>query len=539
MTALQTVTYDDFSGGDWGLTRVTKVPKNMYFGTNVQVYPDGSIGPRQGMVQLSPTGIPTTATARPQMLFARDGKIFFIVNSTAYFMSSYKATTLTTVTGALAGGTSSSAAQLYTDLRLGRYWINRTGIGFGYVSGTTWTTVATPVNFRMIAVKGERMVGCSGRIIYYSAAGDYTSWPATNQIDLGEGSNIQAIVTSGDTLYAITEASVYAVTGVLGASTSVRMIASYGARDLYALGNGTSMDQEPWRVAKLDDDTIAWLFSEDSTAGNHVFTHGQTAGRGVSEVAWFKGGDVLRSQHHNYSMGDLGNSGDSYEVFHATAAGKLYLFPQGNRASNTGPFYVIGVDPHGKEEHHSFQLPSTPFGGLNTPLQFHAGPQIAWDRAGAGGPPLVGWTTWDGTNCKFWYWNPNPAGKSGTTLETGATCTAALAPYFANNGDLCRVRGVTVYGNMFDGSVATTVQAQPITWDAVMKTSANATQDAAQNFDPSTISSGGSNIESFAYRFNFGNSSWGRGFYVQLTLGKCSVEKVVVEIETKPMGSYS
>lgn len=527
-----TVTYDDFSGGDWGLTRLSKVPKIQYFGTNVQLYPDGSIGPRNGIVQLTPTGIPTTASARPQILFARDGKIFFIVNSTVYYMASYRATTLTTCSGAVAGGTSSSAAQMYTDLRLGRYWINRVGLGFGYVSGTAWTTVATPANFRMIAVKGERMIGCSGRIIYFSDAGDFTSWPALNQIDLGEGSNIQGLVTSGDTLYAITEASIFAVQGTLGSTTSVRQIASYGARALYATGNSTSMDQEPWRVAKLDDDTVCWLHSEDSGAGNHWLWHGQVAGQGTMRVAWFKGGDVDTSEHFNYSMGDLGNSGDSYEVFHAAAAGKLWLFPQGNRGNSSGPFYVTGMGPN-SEEHHVF-TPGVTFGGLNTPLQFYAAPQSGWDRAGAGGPPLIGMVTWDGTNCKFWYWNPQP-GRGSAAMEGGGSGTFYLAPFFTDNGDMVRVRGVTVYGTVFDVATAASVSVQPITYAPIGKMdNASNVNDTAQTFNPQSFSSAGSTNGGWGRRYNFGASSWGRGASVLLTISKTTISKVVVDYETMP-----
>lgn len=539
--ARNSVTYDDFSGGEWGPLRLTSVPKTMYTGLDVQVYPDGAIGPRNKLVQLTPTGLPTTASARPQILFARDGKIFFIVNSTVYFMSNYRATSVTACTGTVAGGTSSSAAQLYTDLRLARYWINRAGIGFGYVSGSAWTTVATPVNFRLIAVKGERMVGASGRILYYSAAGDFTSWPALNQIDLGEGSNIQGLVTSGDTLYAITEASIYAVQGTLGSTTSVRQIAAYGARDLYAQFNGTSMDQEPWRVAKLDNDTVCWASSEDSAAGAfQLMASANAAQQGVSTVAWFNGGDVSTSTHFDFVLGDLNSSVDSYEVFHVAAGNRLYLFPMGGRLTSSFDLYALGVSPGGRSEAHKFTIATdfggATFGGANTPLQFYAGPQNAWDRAAGGGPPLVGMVTWDSTNCKFWYWNPNP-GRGNTTVPG----TFYLAPYFPPNSDLVRVRGITVYGTMFDAGQTCTVTCQPVVYNGVQKSDASLSQESGQSVNVNTWSSGApGNVEGFTVRFNFGGSeSWGRGVTAKLTLTKVAVSMVVLDVETKPAGDYA
>lgn len=535
----ETVIYDDFSGGEWGPTQLTRVPKTMYSGLNVQTYADGQLGPRNQVVQLSPTGIPTTATTRPQILFARDGKIFFIVDSTVYFMSSYRASTLTTVTGTVVGGASSSAAQLYTDLRLSRYWINRVGVGFGYVSGSTWTTVATPVNFRMIAVKGERMVGCEGTVIYFSAAGDFTSWPALNQIDIGEGSYIQWMHTSGDTLYVATEASLYAVQGTLGSTTTVRLVASTGARSLYALGNATSMSQEPWRAAKLADDTIAWVAYEDFNAGAYPFMASANTGKqGMSRIAWFAGGTTKLTDHFDYVLGDQNNSTDSYEVFHCAGGDRLFLFPMGGRLTSSFDIYALGVMPSGQSEAHKFTIATdfggTTFGGANTPLRFYAGPQAAWDRSAAGGPPLLGFVTWDGTNCKFWYWNPNP-GRGNTTVSG----EFYVAPYFAPDGSLCRVRGVTVYGTLFDASQTSTLTVQSQAFSGVSQTDLAMTQDSAQSLNPNTFSSGGSgNVEGFAFRFNFGNASWGRGCSAKITLTKCAVSKVVLDIETKPAGDY-
>lgn len=549
-----TVVFDDFSGGDWGISNPLKVSKNQWQGLNVQVYPDGSIGPRNPIVQLAPTGLPTTSTVRPSIHFARDGRVFYIVGATVYYQTTLSATSVTTCTGTLTGGSSSSAAQLYTDLRLGRYWINRVGLGLDYVnSSNACNAVTTPVAFRMIAVKGDRMIGVNGRVIYFSAAGDYTSWPALNQIDLGEGSDIQWVFTSGDTLYVATEASLYAVQGVLGSTTTVRQIAASGAPNLRspnAVTGAKSMNQEPWRAAKLADDTVCWMSAENPSPRLPSLVNASqnspiTNASGVMEVSWFKGGQIRSTKHPNYSRTSVALS-QSYELFHAAVKDSLILFPQGGRITDTSAGEFLLVRPDGYQERHEFLVSSgNAYGGASVDLEFIPAPNTAWDRAAVMDGGVVAWATRDaGTNAiKFFYWlaDPglpvNPAILDATNSGFNFNCNLALAPWYTTDGTVARVRGVDVHCTSYDETVSGasfTVDCEVIGVDNSNDVdSFNASfQDSSQTVQVQSPSTNGPPAR-FIKRVRFGNSSFGSGFYLKFDLKRVSISRVVVYVESK------
>ncbi len=47
------VTFADFSGGEFGQLGPTGARPNMFTGSNVMVYKDGSVGPRPGVIQVA------------------------------------------------------------------------------------------------------------------------------------------------------------------------------------------------------------------------------------------------------------------------------------------------------------------------------------------------------------------------------------------------------------------------------------------------------------------------------------------------------
>ncbi len=534
------IVYDDFSGGDWGIRKLTSVNKNQWIGENVQLFPDGSIGPRSAPVKLAPAGLPTTSTVRPSIHLARDGKVFFIVGATVYSIDTLTSSTLTTYTGSLTGGSSSSAAQIYTDLRLGRYWINRAGLGLDYVSGTAVTAVTTPAAFRMIAMKGDRMVGVAGRVIYFSAAGDYTSWPALNQIDLGEGSDIQFVHTSGDTLYVATESSTFAVQGTLGSTgTTVRQVAASGApilRSPSASGGAKTMNQEPWRAAKLSDDTIAWLSMEDSANNVPNTMTGNQDNFGVCSVSFFKGGNTTQLTLPNYARASYASTSASYEVFHAAARDGLVLFPQGGRAISSGNFYALLVKPGGYVERHSF-TPTTSFGGPGNDLNFIAGPQVAWDRSGVVDSNVVVWAQRNSSNAiEFWYWKTDPGQPLG---GSGVTGNFTLAPFFPEPSEQVKVRGIDVYGVCYgtsgsDTSLAVKTDSRIVDGLGDIDSAGASYQDATQTITPHSLYvTAGAAPTRFVHRFRTGNSVWGAGATAALTIKGVAILKVVLHVETR------
>lgn len=66
-------------------------------------------------------------------------------------------------------------------------------------------------------------------ILYWSNAGDISTWAATNFLRLGQSwSSIKAVVPTAEVLYVATTEGWYAVTGVLGETTSVRKVSVLG-----------------------------------------------------------------------------------------------------------------------------------------------------------------------------------------------------------------------------------------------------------------------------------------------------------------------
>lgn len=543
--------YDDFSGGDWNRRKYTDVARNMWKGLNVQVQPDGSLGQRDGAVAWAPTGLPTTSTTRPQVLFSRDGRVFFVVGSTLYFAPSLGAASVTAATGTLTGGASDSYAQLYTDQRFARWFINRVGLGLQYMNNSnTLVNVTTTAAFRMIAVKGDRMYGVAGRVVYYSAQGDYTSWPVPNTIDIGEGSDIQFIQPVGDSMYVGTETSLYVIQGVPEVSTTVRLIANVGApimRDS-AL---TPASAEPWRVARLSDDTLAWVVSNDSysTANDSgaVSATNIPPNNGYMKIAWLSGGRVRYSMHPDYYLNGAGTN--SYELHHAAAADSLVLFTQSNRQATQSPQSVLLVRSDGYTEQHQFALSAGgAFGGYNDPLEIATGPHVAWDQGGLMGPAYVAWVTTDtSNNIKVYYWkvSPGPRPAVGTTdSQTDATSAAAMtstvtiAPYYTPDGSLCKVRAVTVHGVALNITSGSSLSCKPRALAADGR--ADARTDATLGVTTQTIDvattymSGSTTAEGFTHTFRFGNGATGRGFAIDLTFSRLLINKVIVYFDKRP-----
>jgi hypothetical protein len=536
------VTYDDFTGGHWGPLADQFVPKNKWYGLNVQLYPNGAIGPRNPVRQLIPSGLPTTSAGRPQIMFARDGKVFFLINTAIYYIDSLADTSATAVTGTVAGGTSSSAAQLYTDLRLDRYWINRVGLAFGYVDGgtNTWVAVTTPAAFRMIAVKGGRMVGCAGRVLYYSDNGDFTSWPALNTIDLGEGSDIQAMHASGDTLYVFTEASTYIVQGTLGNTTTVRQVAGTGMGTFRTFtGSYTgSMGEEPWRSARLSDDSIAFVSKENWGGGNFSTPNDNEFNKGTAVVSMLKAGQMVNHTIENYCLAANGN----YEVMHAGVGEFLAIASQGRRArvGVSDNLDVLLVRPDGYVEAH--ELGTT---NIQIPLGLTVAPQVANDVSATVGPDVFAWATWDGSNCDFFYWKVSPGINAASSdngydsvdgFDDAQVCEVTLAPYFTPDGSYVRPRAITVHGLLYNatGSAAfLDCRAMALAPnDAIGNNVAAYSEDQFYtiSFGPGTIG-----VHDFSHRFLLGAGvDFGTGFKIKLSLTRCAITKVIVHCDTRP-----
>lgn len=87
--AKQTLVYNEFRGGEWGLLGGEKAPSGTFHGKNMMVYSNGLLGPRPGLKDFTPDGMPNGKLRCLVETPVPDREAVFIIGSTAYY-SSYR-----------------------------------------------------------------------------------------------------------------------------------------------------------------------------------------------------------------------------------------------------------------------------------------------------------------------------------------------------------------------------------------------------------------------------------------------------------------
>lgn len=187
---MPSITFSDFTGGEFAQLGPTGCKPNQFTGTNVMVYQDGSIGPRPGVKQVAVTSTVVGSVWAFRGLGAAPG-----VTDFQYLFGQgqrVRKFTDTLSSGITTVGTVSITATVTTQIIQNgplTGYIPLYGAGVYQVSSTTVTALTASPGARVGAPFGVRLlVGntiANPNRIYYSAAADPTSWPALNFFDIG------------------------------------------------------------------------------------------------------------------------------------------------------------------------------------------------------------------------------------------------------------------------------------------------------------------------------------------------------------------
>lgn len=181
--AERTFTFDDWRGGEYGELGEANAPPNSFTSNECLVYRSGLIGPRPGTKYLAPTGLPGGTVWG---VIGVEDKIVFGVADKVYGF--------TAPNGAVAqiGANLNSTPTAGQFIRNGPDKVILASLddtAYAIDPGAnTCTALTSAPGTRAIAQYGVRLMAASTtanpRRIYYSAAADYTSWPALNFFDV-------------------------------------------------------------------------------------------------------------------------------------------------------------------------------------------------------------------------------------------------------------------------------------------------------------------------------------------------------------------
>jgi hypothetical protein len=224
-----TIEYDDFSGGYYVGTNETQQPKNTWTGTDVAVSP--STGHLLPLVAGQDSGSLPSGVAVV-------GSFGMASNDIAFWGTTNTTGTIYYGNWSLTTSGSAGATSLITTGPVqfaGKMCWSRTAIGNGYVSAVdvnsfalTSGLVSAGSYLRVIGTYKYWMVGADSVLtnrMRYSAPNDPVTWAAADYIDIGSTSNaITGFVDMLDTLYVLTTGGLYAISGVLGATATLRQV---------------------------------------------------------------------------------------------------------------------------------------------------------------------------------------------------------------------------------------------------------------------------------------------------------------------------
>lgn len=227
--ATETIVLDSFRGGEYGLLGASGATPDSFTGLNVMVFQDGTIGPRPGLVSVAPSGIPTGAVWG----FIGSGltgtnRILFGVGNTVYGYTYSPLGAVATI-GTLSGGT--PATTPVKMVQYGSATVYAVAYGDkGYKilpASPSVTALASFPGCRVCGVYGDRMIAANKASnpnrVYYSAAADFTSWPAANYFDVSADWPIQHVEEARSRLAIANSGSEWwTLSGVPGVNSTLR-----------------------------------------------------------------------------------------------------------------------------------------------------------------------------------------------------------------------------------------------------------------------------------------------------------------------------
>lgn len=227
----KTITFDDFSGGDWGIVEAWNAPKNSFSATNMIVTQTGELCVRPGMKKTNPTGLANGVVWGLGQKAEGSNEVWFGQGTAVreFNPTSVPADALSTASGALTGTPTGLLSvyligqSVYLGTSAGVYLYNS---GSNAVSSLLAGVDAGPG----IAQYGDRLVIVNETVdnteIRYSAAADFTSWPAANVLPIGGANGIAALLPQRNHLLILkADEGIYMITGALGVNETLRRVA--------------------------------------------------------------------------------------------------------------------------------------------------------------------------------------------------------------------------------------------------------------------------------------------------------------------------
>jgi hypothetical protein len=239
------VVYDDFTGGHFMGPSQANQPRNTFTGPNVVCTADeGFLMPDGGwkkMTTAASTGLTTAPEITPPTVFGSSNTYQTNTRAEIWFVANGAPTLVRQVIPEL------DSVQTVATLPLGiqrqpvgsvlgnRISFHRglsTNLLYLVTLGGTVTTATISADFTLGTFWWNNFAfgaGLGSNRLWFSAAGDPTSWPALNFIDVGESfSPIYAVVPTGDSLFIGKPDGWWTLTGVPGQSASLRRLSTTG-----------------------------------------------------------------------------------------------------------------------------------------------------------------------------------------------------------------------------------------------------------------------------------------------------------------------
>lgn len=519
----QIVAWNDFRGGESGTLHGINPPANSFTGRNVVVYRDGSIGPRAGLKEVTPTGQSNGQIHAMGFTGITNNEWWYAQGTSVYQFGSARSAAYT--------GTfsfSPTQASAVFDNRYimvngaGLYRLDHANKTVTNLTATGAPTVIT--NARCVAVFGSRVfiggLTSNQNRIRYSADADDTSWAITTatgsagQFDVGEvrslpGDEIRGlypfrefllIVKASGELWVLTTNGDPSTTGTLR-----RVSTKESGGGIFTQGRGAmTYGNEFWAVGM------------DSTAPQTY-----TGGRYRQPAPWLGSevtGEFTEIGAWSSSMSQTDNLAPQY----ATVG--LSMDTIAMVGNNRGL-----IRRNGTWTKHEFGVTIIGFAADCT-----VGGVILTDGGAVGAVP------------RFFWWNTaddRPPSKNigikgrdsiGDGSDTAPACDFTLPMWRDQQGRRVMVRSVTVHFRKYDTGVSATNHFDlTVRAEHGLDNSADVAS-ATQSFDESQASGSVTGTRS-AVRFGFGDQGYAEAFQLEFTnLRGVSINRVEALLETEP-----
>lgn len=248
---MQMVVYDDFTGGESGRLGNIKAPANSYHSLNLMPYANGLLGPRPGLVETTPEGLPDGYVRHLATIPVPGAGGIVIIGRTVYHFDLYNPSDTASADATLLADVDGNDSPIPGKLFTAWEYITVPGDKTYKIDGSSVDPLTDSPGGVAIEIYGERMLiaesQASPRIFYNdpTVGGPFETWNG-DFFDVGDRWQITQIreQRQGVTIYKGRQ--IFVLTGVPGVNAVLRPIAH------------TEPVLHPWQE-DMDEDDISWF----------------------------------------------------------------------------------------------------------------------------------------------------------------------------------------------------------------------------------------------------------------------------------------